>query len=46
MFPLRDENPLASVPYATIALITMNAVVWFAIQGAGTERPLAESLCL
>ena len=46
MFPLRDENPLASVPYATIALIAMNAVVWFAIQGAGTERPLAESLCL
>lgn len=46
MFPLRDENPLAGVPYATIALIIMNAVVWFAVQGAGSAQSLSESLCL
>jgi membrane associated rhomboid family serine protease len=46
LFPLRDENPLVGVPYATIALIILNAIVWFAVQGAGNPQSLAESLCL
>ena len=46
MFPLRDENPLANVPYATIALIATNAVVWLFVQGAGDGQTLAQSLCL
>lgn len=46
MFPLRDENPLVGVPYATIAIIIMNAIVWVAVQGAGNAQALTESLCL
>ena len=46
MFPLRDENPLVHVPYATIAIIILNALVWVAVQRLGNQHALAESLCL
>jgi membrane associated rhomboid family serine protease len=46
LFPLRDENPLVGTPYATITLIVLNAVVWVAVQGAGSAQALPESLCL
>ncbi len=46
MFPLRDENPTIRIPYAVIAVIIINALVWFFVQGFGGERDLAQSLCL
>ncbi len=46
LFPLRDENPTVRVPYAVIAIIVLNALVWFFVQGFGNTYALAESLCL
>ena len=46
MFPLRDHNPTQQKPYAVIAIIVLNALVWCFAQGFGTEYALAESLCL
>ncbi|MDP6376872.1 MAG: rhomboid family intramembrane serine protease [Pseudomonadales bacterium] len=46
MFPLRDENPTLRTPYAVIAIIALNAVAWFALQGLGSDVALARSLCL
>ena len=46
MFPLRDENPRAHFPYATIVIIILNALVWVVVQGLGSQYALAESLCL
>lgn len=46
MFPLSDDNPRIRIPYATIALIVVNGLVWLLVQGMGTAAPLAESLCL
>ena len=46
MFPLRDENPTVRIPYAVIAIIVLNALVWFFVQGFGDAYALAESLCL
>jgi len=46
MFPLSDNNPTARVPVATIAIIIINVLVWFLVQGFGAPAPLAESLCL
>ena len=46
MFPLRDENPRVHPPYATVAIIILNVLVWVAVQGFGNHYALAESLCL
>jgi len=46
MFPLSDENPRNRLPFATIALIVLNVLVWTLLQGLGSESSLAESLCL
>ena len=46
MFPLRDENPRVHPPYATVAIIILNILVWVAVQGFGNHYALAESLCL
>jgi membrane associated rhomboid family serine protease len=45
MFPYRDENETIRTPYATYALIALNAAVWLLVQGAGSEVPLARSVC-
>lgn len=46
MFPLRDENPTLLTPYITIALIVVNVVAWFYVQGAGlSQAMLADSVC-
>ncbi len=45
MFPYRDENETIRTPYATYALIALNAVAWLFVQGAGSEVPLARSVC-
>jgi len=46
MFPLHDENARVHFPYATIAIIVLNALVWLLVQGLGSQYALAESLCL
>ncbi|MCA9510750.1 MAG: rhomboid family intramembrane serine protease [Myxococcota bacterium] len=45
MFPVRDENPTAHRPIATIALIALNAWTWAALQGLGSEATLVQSIC-
>ena len=46
LFPISDDNPRGSLPIATFVLIAMNAFVWVAVQGLGSPRALAESMCL
>ena len=46
MIPIRDENPTVNLPIATYLLIGMNVVVWFVVQGYGTDEILAKSFCL
>ena len=45
MFPIRDENPTAHVPYVTFVLIAANLFVWAWLQGFGLGERLPESLC-
>ena len=45
MFPLSDDNPRLAWPFVTALLIALNVFSWLVLQGAGTERPLANSLC-
>jgi membrane associated rhomboid family serine protease len=45
MFPYRDENEALRTPYATYALIALNASAWLLVQGAGATLPLAQSVC-
>jgi membrane associated rhomboid family serine protease len=45
VFPYRDENETIRTPVITIALIAINLVVWFVVQGAGTDPALARSVC-
>jgi membrane associated rhomboid family serine protease len=45
MFPIRDDNPQLLRPYGTYALILLNVLVWVLIQGLGSARPLAGSIC-
>lgn len=45
MIPIRDDNPHFLKPVVTIALIAINAIVWFAVQGFGAEPRLSASVC-
>jgi membrane associated rhomboid family serine protease len=45
MFPYHDENETLRTPVVTMALIALNVAAFIGIQGAGAERPLAESVC-
>jgi len=45
MFPIRDDNPTFLTPYATIAIIALNAAVWVFLQGFSTEPALSSSVC-
>jgi membrane associated rhomboid family serine protease len=45
VFPYRDENETVRTPVITFALIAINALVWFMVQGAGAAVPLATSVC-
>jgi membrane associated rhomboid family serine protease len=45
MFPYHDENETQRTPVVTYVLIAINAVVWLAVQGAGSALPLARSVC-
>jgi membrane associated rhomboid family serine protease len=53
VFPYRDENETVRTPVVTYAIIALNLLVWFVVQGAGTTslsadgtvRGLAASVC-
>ena len=45
MFPIRDDNPHFSVPYATYGLIALNVLSWVLLQGLGSEPALSSSVC-
>ncbi|MDX1506989.1 MAG: hypothetical protein R3358_01835, partial [Woeseiaceae bacterium] len=45
MFPIRDDNPNILTPVATIAIITINLLVWVFVQGLGAEPMLSSSIC-
>jgi membrane associated rhomboid family serine protease len=45
MFPYHDENATQRTPVVTMALIALNVGAFIGLQGAGAERPLAESVC-
>jgi membrane associated rhomboid family serine protease len=45
MFPYRDENETIRTPYTTYALIGINVATWLIVQGAGSNLPLAKSIC-
>jgi membrane associated rhomboid family serine protease len=45
VIPYRDENETIRTPVVTLALIAVNALVWFMVQGAGLPEPLAASVC-
>jgi membrane associated rhomboid family serine protease len=45
MFPYHDENATLRTPAITIVIIALNVMAWLLVQGAGTPRPLAASVC-
>ena len=45
MFPFHDENETQRPAIVTLAIIALCAFAWIFVQGAGAERPLAESVC-
>jgi membrane associated rhomboid family serine protease len=45
MFPIRDENPQITIPFASYAIIVLNVAAWTLLQGLGSEPILTESVC-
>jgi len=45
VFPYRDENLTLRTPVVTLALIALNALAWFLVQGAGMGEALPASVC-
>jgi membrane associated rhomboid family serine protease len=45
MFPYRDENETQRLAIVTGTIIALNVLSWLFIQGAGSEVPLARSVC-
>ncbi len=45
MIPYKDENPTHHIPWVTYAIILLNVLAWFVVQGMGTAPVLAESVC-
>jgi membrane associated rhomboid family serine protease len=45
MFPYHDENETQRTPIVTMALIGASTAAWLLMQGAGSDLPLAESVC-
>jgi len=45
VFPYHDENETQRPPYVTMALVATTSLAWLLVQGAGSELPLAESVC-
>ena len=45
MIPYHDENKTQRTPIVTFLLIGASVSSWLLVQGAGTEDPLAASVC-
>jgi membrane associated rhomboid family serine protease len=45
VFPYHDENETQRTAVVTLAIIAACVLAWLFVQGAGAERPLAESVC-
>lgn len=46
VFPLRDDNPTATLPVMTVLLIAATVYVWWWVQGGGlSQTTLMESIC-
>jgi membrane associated rhomboid family serine protease len=45
VFPFHDENETQRPAIVTLAIIAICVFAWISVQGAGAERPLAESVC-
>jgi membrane associated rhomboid family serine protease len=45
VFPYRDENPTYLTPFVTVAIVVLNVLAWFVVQGAGSHPALARSIC-
>ena len=45
MIPYHDENSTQRTAFATLALIGLNVLVWFIIEGAGSGIALARAVC-
>ena len=45
MIPYRDENETQRRAIATATLIALNILTWLVVQGAGSDLPLAKSVC-
>jgi len=45
MFPYRDDNPTTLKPVMTVAIISLNVLVWVLVQGLGAPQPLIHSIC-
>jgi len=45
MFPYRDENETQRTSIITGIIIVLNVLVWIFVQGAGSDLPLARSVC-
>ena len=45
MFPIRDENPSQTTPFATFILIAINILAWIFLQALGGDPALTNSIC-
>ena len=45
MFPIRDENPSHTTPFATFILIAINILAWIFLQALGGDPALTNSIC-
>jgi len=45
MIPYHDENATQRTSVITLGLIAVNVAVWLGVQGAGSDLPLAASVC-
>lgn len=45
MFPIRDDNPQIGKPVVTYAIIALNTLAWFLLQGKGFGEQLNTSVC-
>jgi membrane associated rhomboid family serine protease len=45
VIPYRDENETVRTPVVTFALIALNALVWFLVEGAGADEAVAAAVC-
>ena len=45
MFPIRDDNPTLDRSVVTVAIVALNVLAWIFVQGLGSDRAVATSVC-